>query len=345
MAGNNSPHLRSLSILLILVIVTLLLSDHAFRYSSQPTTPHFNTQPSSNADNGSNRTSHPLIPLHHRHHIPIKRAVRPEFQCLVAKGKKYWEEAVLPAFAGQSRYPPPDFGTEEEDPLEESGWTEEDELRPSPPEWAEVLEKTEGKVPRSDVHHISLSQYGEFENDGGVQKATEGVYWGWFIPENDMVIMYLTASPTYQLGQGDVAAADIPARLPRMHQLSDLVWLSWEGVAEDPGSLRYYAVQGVKNQVSADLIKSILQARRGTADVPWERRVTFDLNSEEGMALFGCPNGIAVNWLLIHHAVELGRREPRVTIYQKAELGEGGVMMVWDLVPVGKQGSFGDVER
>ncbi|KAL8918425.1 MAG: hypothetical protein Q9208_007330 [Pyrenodesmia sp. 3 TL-2023] len=342
--ASHSPHLRSLSILLILVIITLLFSNHALRYVSNPNTPFFSTQLPSNVNNGSDRRLESLIPLHRRHHIHVKRAVSPEFQCLVAKGKKYWEEAVLPAFAGQSRYPTPDFGTEEEDPLEESGWTEEDELRPSPPEWNEVLEKTEGKVPRSDVHHISLSQYGEFENERGVQKPTEAVYWGWFIPENDMVIMYLTASPTYQLGQGGVADADIPARLPRMHQLSDLIWLSWEGVVENPGSLRYYAAQGVKNQASADLIKSILQARRGTTDVPWERRVTFDLSSEEGMALFGCPNGIAVNWLLIHHAAELGRRGPRVTIYNKAELGTDGVMMVWDMVPVGKQGSFGDVE-
>lgn len=159
-----------------------------------------------------------------------------------------------------------------------------------------------------------------------------------------MVIMYLTASPAYQLGEANVAAADIPARLPRMHQLSDLVWLTWESVTEHPGSLRYYAVQGIKNQVSLDLIKSILQARRGTTAVRWDRRLTFDLKSEEGMALFGCPNGIAVNWLLIHHAAELGKREPRVTVYTQVIDGAEAVMMLWDLVPVGKQGSFGDVE-
>ncbi|KAL8901982.1 MAG: hypothetical protein Q9207_004925 [Kuettlingeria erythrocarpa] len=161
-----------------------------------------------------------------------------------------------------------------------------------------------------------------------------------------MVIVYLTASPAYQLAEAAVPAADMPARLPRMHQLSDLIWLTWESVTEHPGSLRYYAVQGIKNKISLDLVNSILQARRGTTTgVGWERRVTFDLGSEEGMALFGSPNGIAVNWLLIHHAAEMGRREPRVTVYTQMIDGAEAVMMLWDLVPMGKQGSFGDVER
>lgn len=92
------------------------------------------------------------------------------------------------------------------------------------------------------------------------------------------------------------------------------------------------------------LMKEIFRARRGTADVPWGKRLTFDLTSDEGKALFASPTGVAVNWLLIHHAASLGRREPRVTIFNPGGGNRGdNHCMMWDLVPVGKKGVFGKV--
>ena len=84
----------------------------------------------------------------------------------------------------------------------------------------------------------------------------------------------------------------------------------------------------------------IMIARKGTDEVSWAERLTFDLKSDEGKALFGCPNGVAVSWLLIDRLSILGKREPRVTIFNP---GGGLRSMVWELIPVGKTSSFGDV--
>lgn len=168
-----------------------------------------------------------------------------------------------------------------------------------------------------------------------------------YIPQNNAVLMYLTVSPRYNVGQRRVAEEDISKQIPRMSQLSDLVWYTWTGVTANPGSLRYYAVDGIVNDVAKPLMLEIFQARRGTTDVPWSKRITFDLNSDEGKALFGCPNGIAVNWLLIHHAAVLGRREPRVTIFNAKGTNNmsNNLCMIWDLIPAGQKGSFGKVEK
>ncbi|KAL8913006.1 MAG: hypothetical protein Q9171_002074 [Xanthocarpia ochracea] len=148
-------------------------------------------------------------------------------------------------------------------------------------------------------------------------------------------------SPTYRLEVTyGIPTNDIPKYIPCLHQLSDVLWFQWDGYSSAPGSFRYYAVDGIINKVASDLIDEILELRRPSNDESWADRLTFDLNSEEGKALLACPNSIAVAWLLIHHASKLRPREPRVTIFNPRGNNR---MMIWDLVPAGQQGSFGDV--
>ena len=172
-----------------------------------------------------------------------------------------------------------------------------------------------------------------------------------YVPENGAVIMTLTISPRSRIEakvtSNRIRPEDAPKMIPRMNQLSDLIWSEWSNITTTPGQLRYYGVESITNPTGKNLILEIFQARRGTTNVPWKKRITLDLNSDEGMALFGCPNGIAVNWLLIHHAAVLGRREPRVTIFNpKTADGKGDrLCMIWDLIPEGKKGSFGKVDK
>lgn len=86
-------------------------------------------------------------------------------------------------------------------------------------------------------------------------------------------------------------------------------------------------------------MEDIFNDRRGTTVVPWENRLTFGLDSKEGKALLASPNGLAVAWILIHRAEELGRREPRVTIFNPDGTNR---CMIWDLIPQGGEGVFGD---
>lgn len=82
---------------------------------------------------------------------------------------------------------------------------------------------------------------------------------------------------------------------------------------------------------------AIFTARRGTINVPWSNRLTFNLDSQEGQTLFASPNGIAVAWFLIHRAQELGRRTPTVTIFNS---GGNNRCMIWDLIRQGEPSVF-----
>ncbi|KAI4208479.1 MAG: hypothetical protein LQ348_000141 [Seirophora lacunosa] len=359
-----SPHLRNSSVLLSFLVTALLLFDHGFRHARHNDSHPLPTQLSSSflVDNGTSKLNGTIaVPFghasdsfaHSHYHTRIRRALGQDRQCLVEKGKRYWENGVLPAFDGHSNYPTPDFGNAQ-DALERSGWTSHEELHPLPNWWKDSFKKTKGKVPKSAVRKIYLDQSHDFQNDYGSQTATSAQYYGIYVPQNNAVLTLVAFSPRYKLDQRRVAEAEVSKQIPRMSQLSDLIWFTWTGVTDNPGSLRYYGVEGILNAVVKPLMQEIFQARRGTNDVPWDKRITFDLSSDEGKALFASPIGIAVNWLLIHHAAELGRREPRVTIWNPKNTNNLGdnFCMIWDLIPqeakglFGKmKGSFGKVEK
>ncbi|KAL8807746.1 MAG: hypothetical protein Q9182_000557 [Xanthomendoza sp. 2 TL-2023] len=290
--------------------------------------------------------------LHYHHEAPIKRTLSEPYQCLIEKGQQYWETGVKPAFDGQSRFPTPNFGGVA-DPLQDSGWTSNVELKPLPKFWIDAFKAMQGKAPKGPVRQIYLDQSHDFENDHGPQvqglhsKATSAQYHAQFIAESAAIIVSLSVSPRNKVSRRRVPPEEIPTKIPRMNRLSDLLWYTWQTERHHHHleSLRYFAVEGIINPDARDLIFEIFQSRRGTTDVPWKKRLTFDLTSDEGKALFACPNGIAVIWLLIHHAQVLGRREPRVTVFngENKELGDR-VCMIWDLIPCGQKGSFGAVE-
>ncbi|KAI4287898.1 MAG: hypothetical protein L6R35_002844 [Caloplaca aegaea] len=357
MPGHSSP-LRSSSVLLIFLVTALLLLAHAFRYARRTDSHSLPTQLSFFVENGISKfngsvavpfgrqaqAANSFSPIHH--YTRVKRALGEDRQCLVEKGKQYWEKGVLPAFDGKSEFPNPNFGNSET-VLEGSGWTSFEELEPLPKWWKDTLKKAKGKVPKSDIRKIILDQSHDFENDFGAQTRTSAQYYGRYIPQNNAVLMYVVRSPRSKVAARQVPQDEIFKQIPRMNQLSDLVWFTWSRVAENPGSLRYYGLEGITNAIVKPLMLEIFQARRGTSDVPWDKRVTFDLSSDEGKALFGSPLGVAVNWLLIHHAGVLGRREPRVTIWNPKNTNNLGdnFCMIWDLIPKKKKGSFGKVEK
>ncbi|KAL8928627.1 MAG: hypothetical protein Q9172_000842 [Xanthocarpia lactea] len=361
---------RTLAALLAVVIsFLLLLSSHSVKQDLTPPgrshVKHLaNLEPLSAIDHDTYLTSeHPRIvalPFGRQHHpigfsstpfsttsrqAHVKRYLTQQWRCLVQKGRIYWEEGVLPAFAGQTQYQTPDFG-EGEDVLNSLGWTsseedEEAETTPIPSYWDDALEATQfGKPTEDGLVYIKVEQDRSFENAYGQRQATGARYYA-FYSLNGLIMVTDSFSPTYRLEKTfGIPTIDVPKYLSRLHQLSDVLWFQWDGYSSTPGSLRYYAVDGIINEVASDLIDEILEFRRPSNDVSWSDRVTFDLNSQEGKALLACPNGIAVAWLLIHHASELGPREPRVTIFNPRGNNR---MMIWDLVPVGQQGSFGDV--
>ncbi|KAL8632444.1 hypothetical protein Q9189_001819 [Teloschistes chrysophthalmus] len=260
-------------------------------------------------------------PVHTR---PLsKRALDPKYDCLVEKGRKYYESGILPAFDGHSSYPTPPF---DDKSFKDNGWSrkdDDDSFVPHAwePAFAMVPEGRPSSGDESDrdveATFVFMSQDEPFTNDQGQQKATGAYYNVFYLPETMAIIASTTYSPIYQLQEAGVPADQINNLIPPLHRLSDVIWAN----------------------IAKPLMDDIFNERRGTEIVPWENRLTFGLDSKEGLALLGSPNGLAVAWILIHRAQALGRREPRVTIFNPDGTNR---CMIWDLVPQGGEGMFGD---
>lgn len=70
------------------------------------------------------------------------------------------------------------------------------------------------------------------------------------------------------------------------------------------------------HDIFQSLMDDIFHYWRERLDPPWENRLTFGLDTEEGAALLASPNGIAAAWLHIHRAGDMGKRTPGVTNFQ-----------------------------
>ncbi|KAI4259015.1 MAG: hypothetical protein L6R42_004791 [Xanthoria sp. 1 TBL-2021] len=295
-----------------------------------------------------------LFSSHHRAHV--KRALDEKWSCLIEKGRSYYVDGVLAAYDGRPPGgPPEDFG-EGEDVLKEFGWSRHEDSEPISSGWNAALQAMDlGAPEEDDVSYILLDQNLEFDNGHGEQvshsqhftesdndcqqQITNARYYAYY-SLTGFILVTDSYSPSGQLRRLEVPINEIPNKIPLLHRFSDALWFEWSVHTDQPASFRYYAVESIINHPTAELMDDIMIARRGSDEVSWAERLTFDLTSDEGKALFGCPNGVAVSWLLMHRFSTLGRREPRVTIFNP---GGGLRSMIWDLIPEGKSGSFGDV--
>lgn len=155
--------------------------------------------------------------------------------------------------------------------------------------------------------------------------------------------MTRTYSPSYRVFIRDGLRSDqVIEHIPRLNSLSDAIWPVWTRISNHPGSLRYYAVDSVVNDVTGPLMDYLLDRDRPdhSAGMTFAQGVTYGLDSDEGKALLASPNGVAVLWLLVHRRAILGRRDPRVTIWE----GEDGNSrrMIWELIPAGEESTFDD---
>lgn len=73
-------------------------------------------------------------------------------------------------------------------------------------------------------------------------------------------------------------------------------------------------------------------------DEPEWPGLSFGMDSDEGKALLGTPNGIGTARLLIDRAAQLGRRELKVYMFARHD---GKYCMLWDMAPPGHVSSPG----
>lgn len=176
-----------------------------------------------------------------------------------------------------------------------------------------------------------------FDNFGHRQ-ATKSEYRAYYLPFHGTILITTAYGPTYWVKKRGVPDNEIQQHIPKLHRLSDAVWEVWKAVTDQLQTLRFLARDGIRNRITIPLLDYLFKRDRSSLEVPWDRRLTFGLDSDEGKALLATPHGIAVAWLLIHHHEKLGSRDPRVSIFQV----EGHRCMIWELIPEGEKSTFDD---
>ncbi|KAL8728268.1 MAG: hypothetical protein Q9166_005508 [cf. Caloplaca sp. 2 TL-2023] len=318
-------YLRSLSPLLLFLIFGLLLFHQPFK--------QLHLLPSVQQDYNLQLPSPPSHPSH----VKRDQELLDRFGCLVTKGTFYFEEGIVKA-TNRFSDPPPDFG---DDPFGDNGWSiveDDDDISEI---WDPVFEDIPPREPTQDEYSlVKLDQIMDFANDyDDNNRATNAAYHGYYIPISNTIIMTITYSPQHYVRGRGVEDDEVKEYIPRLNQVSDVAWEVWTAITNSPQKLRFYAVDGIFNTITSPVMDYLFQRDRpGALNVPWDRRLTYGLDSDEGKMLLATPTGIAVAWILIHHKQLLGRRDPRVSIFRDGNLR----CMIWELIPVGEKSSFDD---
>ena len=114
--------------------------------------------------------SHTLGFSRSHHQAPVKRALGEKWSCLIEKGRRYYEDGVLAAYAGRPPGgPPEDFG-EGEDVLNAFGWSRHESSEEINRDWNPALQAMDLGAPiEGDISYILLDQNLEFDNGHGTQ--------------------------------------------------------------------------------------------------------------------------------------------------------------------------------
>ncbi|KAH6639024.1 hypothetical protein C7974DRAFT_448848 [Boeremia exigua] len=156
----------------------------------------------------------------------------------------------------------------------------------------------------------------------------------------DGIVHFFDVRSAYEGAKRLWAVENAPMdELPALRQISDMAWGAWRRKhldGQNLGKIRKFMVHTIINDITMDLIDEALKTyvlapgeiRLGY--VPFYPGVTFDMNSEEGAAMLGSPNGIAVGYFLAQHKTQLGgnRYVYKVQIFDQ-EHTDATYMVFW----------------
>ncbi|KAI4090693.1 MAG: hypothetical protein LQ344_004596 [Seirophora lacunosa] len=166
---------------------------------------------------------------------------------------------------------------------------------------------------KEDAMEVVSSQSKEVQGANGQNyRATNGFFDNVFIPNGDrgMIIAKNNHSPAHY------KRADHP--LPNLHRWSDVVWQNWTAITGDDVNarrgLRFILRQHVWTESVRRLLEYIEVVEPDKLNLPYPGKV-YDMRSDDGKALLGCPHGVGVAWLIADHSNVLGRKIPVVRVF------------------------------
>ncbi|KAL8676206.1 MAG: hypothetical protein Q9224_007312 [Gallowayella concinna] len=163
----------------------------------------------------------------------------------------------------------------------------------------------------------------DFINKQG-QSAVDNraIFKQYYIPSSSAIVVSDMRSPVNQVkdrlknaGQPIPSSREIADRfVPPLNRWSDVTWTVWKEKGGQGNNLRYIAHDFVANRETEHVMEEILEYKQPE----WPGR-SFGMDSDEGRALLGTPNGIGVARILIDRASTMGRRDIRFYIFYAEE--------------------------
>ena len=123
-----------------------------------------------------------------------------------------------------------------------------------------------------------------------------------------------------------VMLEDELTKLPPLHYWSDIAFLQYLSTFPSPPPqplpLNYVLRLGIMNHDTYQVLGNIF-AGHGLHQCHSWPGLTFDIESEEGRAILGTPNGSGVAWMLIQHKAQLGEKKiKKVTVFHASASGD-----------------------
>ncbi|KAH8731830.1 hypothetical protein GQ44DRAFT_603811 [Phaeosphaeriaceae sp. PMI808] len=182
---------------------------------------------------------------------------------------------------------------------------------------ADKIYDTKGlkSVPRFTHVHDKPTTHG-----GQVYKPTRALFQTIIDRENGVLIVQQAFGPAYKVKQRRKG----PQILPELKNWSDIAFLQWmdpqfEG---QPNNLQAVVHIIIENPSTTAIINHVLKIHREQTDkhdewIPAPDGLTWSIDSEEGKAFLGSPNGRGTGWLLGQHKEQLGwKAVDSVTLFE-----------------------------
>ncbi|KAL8970156.1 MAG: hypothetical protein Q9183_001652 [Haloplaca sp. 2 TL-2023] len=280
----------------------------------------------------------------HESTVLTKRAPTLTYANAVCKGRKLYNELILPAFEGSGN-PGTEFGEKDIN----NGWTREETSRRIPLGFQEAL-KSIGKnvfpsigeqLPNLDeIKHINLVQDKGFKNFKGKKQKAIPIkdyhhphYECYYVPRYRTIISSDTRSPQYMLSGSNLSPEALKRRVPPLNRQSDVMWALYASISDNPAELRFIGRDNIINDDTRGIMNEVFANLEDEIPLVWPG-VSFDIETDEAKALLAAPNGLATAYILADRARTLGRRKLSVRIWAStSERLNQGYRMLWDMEP------------
>lgn len=126
-------------------------------------------------------------------------------------------------------------------------------------------------------------------------------------PKSGAFIFDSNYSPTYAKstnGKGDI---------PDLDTASDIAYFQWRdgclSGGDDPKSLKVIFRSHIVYNKTFQIVMEALRRAKYTQVPEWDQRITFKMDTDEGLAILGSTHGASTAWMLIQHKEELGLKD------------------------------------